>query len=126
LSDYISTCGIIQQFKKDGVLQPLLREGNANGQRVVNVTIKTITQQKLVSVAIWPELGSIIGQLEKGGVLFVEGKYTTSGDNNQFVNVSAQSLAYIAPVARVEAPVVNAQPAASQAAPAAAPAASVF
>lgn len=112
---YISTIGIVQQFKKDGVLQPLFRTNETNGGTVHNVTIKTITQQKLVSVALFGEYAELIPHIKKGGLLSVEGSYTVS-DDGKYVNITPYEVAYVAPVARIEREVVNAQPQAEQAA----------
>lgn len=105
--EYPGVAGFVQKFGD----KPAVTERDANGQKVRGFTIKAFGSQKLVSVTVWPEFAAV--KIGAGDVVFAEGKFKTSGDNNQFLNLSASKLAVIPGAVRVEAEVVNAAPASS-------------
>lgn len=113
---YIVSIGMVQQFKKDGNWQPVVRTNDVNGQAVSSFTIKTITQ-KLISVSLWPEFAHLVPHIAKGALVGVEGKLREETKNGvTYYNLSASSISVCAPVQRVEREVVNAQPVAQPAA----------
>lgn len=103
-TQYVTAVGFVQ-------FDPVERD--ANGQKVVDVTLKTPgTESILVRVTIWPELQGT--ELEKGDFVAVDGKlnvgsYTDrNGNARQSVQISASSLAVTKPITRSERSVVNA------------------
>ena len=128
---YVVGVGMVQQFKKDGQLQPAVTSADVNGDTVYRFTIKTNTNA-LVGISLWPELGHVAQHIAGGMGVIVEGQYTeTQGqDGRKFHNVSAKNLVLLPSVQRQEREQVN--PVAAQvvgaaetAAPAAAPAPAV-
>jgi hypothetical protein len=95
-NEYLVASGFVQKFgDKDAVTT---RE--ANGKTVRNVTIKAVGSQKLIQVTFWPELAGV--ELGEGYFVAVEGKYSTSGDQNQFHNISAYRAVSIPSGPRLE------------------------
>jgi hypothetical protein len=109
---YIVTLGMVQQFKKDGAWQPVVRTNDVNGQAVSSFMIKTISQ-KLISVSLWPEFAHLVPHIVKGAGVFVEGKLREDNKGNGVIyyNLSASNISFVAPVQRAEREVVNQQPA---------------
>ena len=102
-SAYASASGFIQ-------FDPVERE--ANGQKVVDITIKTEgVGGKLIRVTVWPELQSV--KLEKGDYVAVDGKLTMGtfrgrdDVERQSVQISATALAVVKGVKRTERGVAN-------------------
>lgn len=101
---YLVAAGFVQKFKD----KPAVSERDVNGQTVRDITIKTVSQ-KLVRITIWPEL--LAPEIKEGYWVACEGKYSASGDNNQFHNVSAYRMVVQAGAGRTERDVVNQAPA---------------
>jgi hypothetical protein len=98
---YLVAAGFIQKFpNKDAVS---VRE--ANGQKVRDITIKAVGSQKLIRVTVWPEFESV--DLGEGYYVAVEGKYSASGDNGQFHNISAARIFAAPSGKKAEREVVN-------------------
>ena len=102
MADYASAFGFVQ-------FDPVVRE--ANGQRVVDYTIKTPGMEgQLVRITVWPELqGDPIG---KGDFLAVNGKltinsYEKDGERRQSIQISAKSLVTLAGREQADREVVN-------------------
>lgn len=101
---YVSAVGFVQ-------FDP--RERDANGQKVVDYTIRTPgTEGVLVRVTVWPELQA--AEVEKGDFIAVDGKLTIGsykgqdGENRQSVQITASQLAVVSGVERQDTrPVVN-------------------
>lgn len=101
-SQYVSANGFVQ-------FDPVERE--ANGQNIVDYTIKTPgTDGVLVRVTVWPELQG--DKIEKGDFLAVDGKltigsYVKDGESRQSIQISATQLAVLKGRKRAEREVVN-------------------
>jgi len=100
---YVSAEGFVQ-------FNPTERE--ANGQKVVDVTIKTPgTEPALIRVTIWPELQGV--EVERGDWIAVDGKFQVGafkgrdGQDRQSIQISATNLAVVKPVERTDRAVVN-------------------
>lgn len=105
----------VQYVTAEGFIQFDPQERDANGQTVVDATIKTPgTEGILVRVTIWPELQSV--ELKRGDWIAVDGKLQIgsftdkAGAARQSVQISATALAVVPGVPRAEREVVN-QPA---------------
>ncbi len=127
---YVTATGIVQAFVKDGVKQPAVRVGNANGQTVHNITIQTSTQS-YVDIALWGEYEHMAAKIGEGFFVAVRGAYTQNESNGKvYHKISAYQLTVVPCVQRVEREVVNqvaqapapAEAVAAAPAPAAAPA----
>lgn len=82
---YLFACGFIQKFGEKVAIN--VRE--ANNQQVRDFTIK-IAGDKLLRVTLWPEFAHAV--LSDSSFVAVEGKFTQSGDQQQFLNISADKL----------------------------------
>lgn len=102
---YLYADGFIQKFGE----KPAVTEREANGQTVRDCTIK-IAGDKLIRLTIWPEFAEV--KLGPGYLVFCEGAYSASGDNNQFHNISVTNIVTVPGAKRTEREVVN-QPEAS-------------
>jgi len=101
-----------QYVSAEGFIQFPPQERDANGQKVVDVTLKTPgTDGILIRVTVWPELQSV--ELEKGDWIAVDGKLNIGsfvGKDKvarQSVQISASSLAVVKGVPRADRAVVN-------------------
>lgn len=105
---YVTAVGIVQAFTKEGVKQPAVRTGEANGQPVWNFTIKTATQS-YVDVALWSEYAASAPHILEGMGVMVDGPYEQRVHNgNTYHKISAARLVVIPGVVRAEREVVNA------------------
>lgn len=100
---YVSASGFVQ-------FEPAERE--ANGQTVIDYTIKTPGPEgTLVRITVWPELQGT--PIEQGDFLAVDGKLTVSsftgrdGVSRQSVQISASNLAVVPSIKAAERKVVN-------------------
>jgi len=104
MADYASAFGFVQ-------FDPVERE--ANGQNVIDYTIKTPgAEGALVRITVWPELQG--DKIEKGDFLAVDGKLTLSsyqkdGETRQSIQISAKSLATLTGRKQADREVVNSQ-----------------
>jgi single-stranded DNA-binding protein len=103
-TQYVSAEGFIQ-------FDPVTRD--ANGQEVVDVTIRTPgTDGVLIRVTIWPELQGT--ELEKGDWIAADGKLNVGsftgrdGSARQSIQISANYLAVVKGEKKAERAVVNA------------------
>lgn len=106
MADYVSAAGFVQ-------FDP--REREANNQKVIDYTIKTLgTEGILLRVTVWPELQG--EDIEKGDFIAVDGKltvgsYESENGPRQSVQISATALAVLKGVEKAERAVVNEKPA---------------
>lgn len=105
---YLVAAGFVQTFPG----KPTVNQRDVSGQQVRDISIKTVSQ-KLVRITIWPELNA--PDINDGDWVACEGKYSASGDNNQYHNVSAYRIVVTPSTKRTEREVVNQAPAAAQA-----------
>lgn len=102
MADYASAAGFVQ-------FDPQERE--ANGQTVVDYTIKTPGMDgQLIRVTVWPELQG--DDIAKGDFLAVDGKLTISsyekdGEKRQSIQISARQLATLPGRQSADREVVN-------------------
>ena len=124
---WTTVIGTVEAFTKNGVKEPAVKQGDANGQPVYNLTIKTLTQGKFIDIALWSEYAHVAGQIQDGYLLVVGGPVTVREHNgNQYFKIDAKKLTIVPTVVPQEREVVNqvgqnSTPAAVAAAPAAAP-----
>lgn len=97
---YLYADGFIQKFGD----KPAVTERDANGQTVRDCTIK-IAGDKLVRLTIWPEFSEV--KLGAGYLVFCEGAFSASGDNNQFLNISVTNIVTVPGAKKAEREVVN-------------------
>lgn len=97
---YLYADGFIQKFGD----KPAVNVREANGQTVRDVTIKS-NKEMLIRITLWPELDDV--ELGEGYWLAVEGAYSSSGDNNQFHNISAKYAVSLSGKSSKEREVVN-------------------
>lgn len=100
---YVAASGFVQFDPK---------ERDANGQTVIDYTIKTPGPEgNLVRVSVWPELQG--AKIEKGDFIAVDGKLNISsfagddGKSRQSVQITASALAVIPGIKKQERAVVN-------------------
>lgn len=118
---YVVVAGIVQAFMKEGVKQPAVKQGNANGNVVYNVTIQT-QKGGYVDIALWAaDFGDAPAKITEGTVLWVKGALTRTPKNNGgFWNkVNAFTCTASLPMTKLPREIVNQQPAAPVAAEAA-------
>lgn len=106
MAEYVSANGFVQ-------FDPVERE--ANGQTVVDYTIKTPGMDGvLIRVTVWPELQGT--SIDKGDFIAVDGKLNIgsftdrNGNSRQSVQISATALAVLPGVQKGEREVVNSGP----------------
>lgn len=97
---YLYADGFIQKFGD----KPAVVERDANGQTVRSCTIK-IAGDKLIQLTLWPEFADV--KLGAGYLVFCEGAYSASGDNNQFHNISVTNIVTVPGAKKIEREVVN-------------------
>jgi hypothetical protein len=100
---------MVQAFpdKTTGVREAV-KVGDANGQAVYNMTIKT-TNQNLVDIALWSEFAHVAMSIQEGFILHVEGPVSQREYNGKtYTKVDAKRLTAIPCVTPQEREVVNA------------------
>lgn len=85
---YLVAAGFVQKFpNKDAVV-----ERDVNGGKVRDFTIKALGTQKLVRISVFLSDFPTFS-VEDGDAVMAEGKYSASGDQGQFHNITAYKLA---------------------------------
>jgi single-stranded DNA-binding protein len=105
MAEYATANGFVQ-------FDPVERE--ANGQNIIDFTIKTPgTDGILIRVTAWPELQTptVLG-VEKGDFLAVDGKltigeYTKDGESRKSVQINANQIAVLKGEQKAERETVN-------------------
>lgn len=100
---YVGATGFVQFDPK---------EREANGQTVIDYTIKTPGPEgSLIRITVWPELQGT--EIKKGDFIAADGKLNISsftgddGASRQSVQISATALAVLPGVAKADREVVN-------------------
>lgn len=104
MADYASAAGFVQ-------FDP--REREANGQKVIDYTIKSLgADGTLIRITVWPELQGV--EIEKGDFLAADGKFSVNpytdndtGVSRQSLQISATALAVTKAVPKADREVVN-------------------
>lgn len=84
MDEYITVAGIVQ-------FPP--RERQAGGKAVRDVAIRSIANNKMINITLWPEKASV--SVNKGDFVVADGKYTQSmgqnknGEQQTYHNLSA-------------------------------------
>src|SRR5690349_5283065 len=105
---FVSLSGCVQQFSRDGELQPVVTERQSSAGTMRDFTIRTTGNQSLVRVTLFPE-GADISGLAAGDGVFVDGAYSERTQNGTtYKNLTAKTVAIIPAAARSAAPVKRA------------------
>lgn len=78
-------------------------ERDVNGKTVLNISVRTVgvkDQSQLVSCTLWPSHKALFGTIEKGDILYVQGKYSVKagekdGQPVRYHNLSITGIAKI-------------------------------
>ncbi len=78
-------------------------ERDVNGKTVMNISIRTVgvkEQSQLVSCTLWPSHQALFGKIEKGDILYVQGKYAVKagekdGNPVRYHNLSISGITKI-------------------------------
>lgn len=87
MSEYITVAGIVQ-------FDPRTRQ--AAGKDVRDVAIRSIANNKMINITVWPEMDSI--SINKGDFIVADGKYSQSmgqnknGEQQTYHNLSATTF----------------------------------
>ena len=87
MSEYITVAGIVQ-------FDP--RNRQAAGKDVRDVAIRSIANNKMINITVWPEMQSI--SISKGDFIVADGKYSQSmgqnknGEQQTYHNLSATTF----------------------------------
>ena len=82
MSEYITVAGIVQ-------FDPRTRQ--ANGKEVRDVAIRSLANNKMINITLWPEKANI--KVSKGDFIVADGKYTQSmGQNKNGEQVTYHNL----------------------------------
>jgi hypothetical protein len=116
-TQYAYVSGIVQAFTKNGVKQPAVRVGDANGQTVYNVKIKT-ANQNIVDIAMWSgDWGDTPAAIEEGFIIHADGAVKQDPNPNDptkpYTSVTMYRGAILKGLTKLPREVVNAQPAAA-------------
>lgn len=91
-----------------GFVQFEVKEREANNQTVRDVVIKTPGSSSYVRITVWPEFESTI--INRGDFIAVDGVFTRSswqddeGAKKESLNISARTIAVVAPAVRDDEP----------------------
>ena len=92
MSEYITVAGIIQ-------FDP--RDRTAGGKDIRDVAVRSIGNNKLVNITVWPENGDV--PLSKGDFIVADGKFSQSlgqnrnGEQQTYYNLSATTILNLTP-----------------------------
>lgn len=92
MSDYITVAGIVQ-------FDP--RDRTAGGKDVRDVAVRSIGNNKLVNITVWPENDNV--PLNKGDFIVADGKFSQSmgqnrnGEQQTYYNLSATTILNLTP-----------------------------